>query len=147
MEKLTAEERRKLERIIAELRSYQATADLLRQHLDALTASASELTTTAETLKALKELKPDAEVLVPIGSDSYIPARLPPLERVIIGLGAEVSAERRVEEATRMLEQRLSEVSQAMEQTRAELEKLGERIDALRPEAERLLAKIQKQGA
>jgi len=144
MEKLTSEDRQRLQRILAELGDYQTTADLLRQQLSILASSISELSITVETVKTIKGLKPDTEVLVPIGSDSFATAKVALTDRVITGLGANIAAERSVEDAVGMLEARMTELGQAMEQARQELEKLGERIEALRPEAERILAKAKE---
>jgi len=144
MEKLTSEDRQRLQRILTELGDYQTTADLLRQQLSILASSISELSMTVETVKTIKGLKPDTEVLVPIGSDSFATAKVALTDRVITGLGANIAAERSVEDAVGMLEARMTELGQAMEQARQELEKLGERIEALRPEAERILAKAKE---
>jgi prefoldin alpha subunit len=145
MEKLTSEDRQKLQRILAELSDHQATADILRQQLRVLAASLSELSMTTETIKVIKGLKPDTEVLVPLGSDSYATAKIALTDKVITGLGADIAAERGVDEAVQVLEARMAEIGRVVERTRQELEKLGERIEALRPEAERILAKAKEE--
>lgn len=145
MEKLIPEDRQKLQRILTELGNYQTTADLLRQQLSILASSISELSVTVETVKTIKGLKPDTEILVPIGSDSFATAKIALTDKVITGLGANVAAEQSVEDAERMLEARMTELGQTMEQARRELEKLGERIEALRPEAERILKKAKEE--
>lgn len=144
MEKLTSEDRQRLQRILAELGDYQAMADLLRQQLSILASSISELSMTVETIRTIKGLKPDAEILVPIGSDSFATAKIALADKVMTGLGAGVVAERNVDDAIQMLETRMTEIGQAMERARQELDKLGDRIEALRPEAERLLEKAKE---
>jgi prefoldin alpha subunit len=139
MEKVPLEERQRLQRILAELEEYQNTAELLRQQLSIWASSISELSMTIETVKTIKGLKPETEILVPIGSDSYATTKIAVTDRVITGLGSNISAERSIEDAVKMLEARISEFAEHLEQGRSELEKLGERIDALRPEAERIL--------
>ena len=145
MEKLTSGDRQRLQRILAELEDYQTTANLLRQQLSILASSISELSMTVETVKTIKELKPDTEILVPIGSDSYATTKIALTDRVITGLGANISAERSVEDAVATLEARITELGEAMEQAREELEKLSERIEALRPEAELILKKTKEE--
>jgi prefoldin alpha subunit len=145
MEKLAPEDRQRLQQILAELGDYQTTSDLLRQQLSILASSISELSTAIETIKTIKGLKPDTEVLVPIGYDSFVTAKIAVTDKVITGLGADVAAERSVEGAIGMLEARMTELGQAMEQARQELEKLSERIEALRPEAERILKGSKKE--
>lgn len=145
MEKLTDEERKKQQRILSELSAHQATAEALRRHISLLTSSLSELSMTIEAIKAIKGLKPGTDILVPMGSDSFITAKLTTAEKVITGLGADISAERSSEDALKVLEARRTELEQALGQAREELGKLGERMEALRPEAERILEKVQKE--
>jgi len=145
MEKLTDEEREKLERILGELSDHQATAEALRQHLSLLAASLSELSMTLEVINTVKGLKPGTDILVPMGSDSFITAKLATTEKVITGLGADVAAERGSEDALKVLEARRTELAQALDRAREELGKLGERMEALRPEAERILEKAKQE--
>jgi len=145
MEKLADEEQKKLQRILGELNDHQATAEALRQHLSLLAASLSELSMTLEVIKTVKGLKPGTDILVPMGSDSFISAKLATTEKVITGLGADVAAERSSEDALEVLDARRTELEQALGQAREELGKLEERIEALRPEAERILEKAKKE--
>jgi prefoldin alpha subunit len=144
MENLTPEEAKRFQQILAEINDYQAAADIIRQQIEVLTASFSELMMTSETIKTLEKLKPETEILVPIGSNSYLTAKIVHTDRVIIGLGAEISAQKRSAEAIQMLEDRMTEVGNAIEQMRQELEKIDAKIDSLRPEAEKLLEKSRE---
>jgi prefoldin alpha subunit len=144
MENLTPEEAKRFQQILAEINDYQAAADIIRQQIEVLTASFSELMMTSETIKTLEKLKPETEILVPIGSNSYLTAKIVHTDRVIIGLGAEISAQKRSAEAIQMLEDRMTEVGNAIQQMRQELEKIDAKIDSLRPEAEKLLEKSRE---
>lgn len=143
MERLTQEEKEKLQRILSELNDHQATAEALRQHISILATSLSELSMSLDVIKKIKELKPGTEILVPIGSDSFIPAKLSLTEKVITGLGADVAAERSSDDALEVLEVRRTELENALRQAQEELEKLWDRIEALRPEADRILEKAR----
>ncbi len=145
MEKLPDEEQKRLQRILSELSDHQAAAEGLRQHLSLLATSMSELSMTLEAIKTVKGLKPGTDILVPVGSDSFITAKLATTEKVITGLGADVAAERSSEDALKVLEARRAELEQALDRAREELEKLGGRMEALRPEAERILEKAKKE--
>ena len=135
-----------MERTLGKLNEYQLTADALRQQLSLLTASLSELSMSLEVIRTIKELKPGAEILVPLGSDSFIAAKLATTDRVITGLGADVAAERSVEDGLVVLEDRRMEVERALGQAREELGRLNEKIEAIRPEAERILARLRGEG-
>jgi len=144
METLKAEDREKLQRLLSEMNDSQAVVELLRQQISALAGSLSELSMTVGAIKTIKDLQPATDILVPMGCDSFISARLSATDRVLVGLGADVMVERSAEETIKLLEARAADVEKAIEQTRAELGKLEERIEAIRPEAERLLARVKE---
>jgi len=144
MEKLSKEEQQKLQQIFNELQNYEALADLLRQQINMIANSLTELSMTVETIKTIKGLKSNTEILVPIGSDSFVTAKLAATDKVITGLGADVSAEQNIDGAKQMLETRIAELGRVLEQARQELEKIGKQIEELRPEADRILTKTKE---
>ena len=144
MEKLSNEEQQKLQQIFNELQNYEAMADLLRQQINMIANSLTELSMTVETIKTIRELKLGTEILVPIGSDSFVTTKLAATDKVITGLGADVSAEQSVDGAKLMLEARIAELGRVLEQARQELEKIGKQIEELRPEADRILTKTKE---
>lgn len=144
MEKLSNEEQQKLQQIFNELQNYEAMADLLRQQINMIANSLTELSMTVETIKTIKGLGLGTEILVPIGSDSFVTTKLAATDKVITGLGADVSAEQSVDGATQMLEARITELGRVLEQARQELEKIGKQIEELRPEADRILTKTKE---
>jgi prefoldin alpha subunit len=144
MEKLSNEEQQKLQQIFNELQNYEAMADLLRQQINMIANSMTELSMTVETIKTIRELKLGTEILVPIGSDSFVTTKLAATDKVITGLGADVSAEQSVDGAKLMLEARIAELGRVLEQARQELEKIGKQIEELRPEADRILTKTKE---
>ncbi|MCJ7720326.1 MAG: prefoldin subunit alpha [Candidatus Hadarchaeum sp.] len=144
MEKLSNEEQQKLQQIFNELQNYEAMADLLRQQINMIANSLTELSMTVETIKTIRELELGTEILVPIGSDSFVTTKLAATDKVITGLGADVSAEQSVDGAKQMLEARITELGRVLEQARQELEKIGKQIEELRPEADRILTKTKE---
>jgi len=144
MEKLSKEEQQRLQQIFNELQNCEAMAELLKQQMNIMANSLTELSTTVETIKTIKGLKPNTEILVPIGSDSFVTAKLAVTDKVITGLGADVSAEQNVDGAKQMLETRIAELERVLEQARQELEKIGKQMEELRPEADRILTKTKE---
>jgi prefoldin alpha subunit len=144
MEKMKVDERDRLQRLFSEMNDNQAVVDMLRQQISALAGSLSEISMTIGAIKAMKDVKPDTEILVPIGSDSFIAAKISSVDKVVTGLGADTMAEKSAEDTVKALESRAADVEKAIEQTRAELDKLEERIEAIRPEAERLMGKARE---
>jgi prefoldin alpha subunit len=145
MARLTDEEQERLQGILAQLSESEAAVETLRSHISELAASLTELSMTIGTIKTLKEHKPDTEILVPIGSDSFINAKITRSDKVMTGLGADVAAEYNADDAIKLLEARAAELEQAVGQAREELGRLEGRMEALRPEAEKLLKKTREE--
>ena len=141
---MSKEEQQRLQQIFNELQNCEAMAELLKQQMNIMANSLTELSTTVETIKTIKGLKPNTEILVPIGSDSFVTAKLAVTDKVITGLGADVSAEQNVDGAKQMLETRIAELERVLEQARQELEKIGKQMEELRPEADRILTKTKE---
>jgi prefoldin alpha subunit len=145
MAKLSPDEQKKLQRILIELDSTRNAVEALRGQIGILSNSINELMLTTETVKGIRGLKSGTEILVPVGSDSFIKAKVTGTDKVISGLGADIAAEREAGDATRTLDEQRKEFEESIEKAREELEKLTERIDELGPEAERLLAKSREE--
>lgn len=144
MERLTNEERERLEHVVSLLNSYQAVVESLRNHISLLTSSLTEVSMTIDAIKTVKDLKPGTDILVPLGSDSFISAKISDSDKVLTGLGADVVAERSASDALKFLESRTSELEEAARQAREELRRIEERIESLRPEAEKILNKVRE---
>ncbi len=145
MAKLSPDEQKKLQRILIELDSVRNAIEALRGQIGILSSTINELMLTTETVKGVRGLKPGTEILVPVGSDSFVKAKVTATDKVISGLGADIAAEREAGDTTRALDEQRKEFEESIEKAREELEKLTGRIDELGPEAERLLAKSREE--
>lgn len=145
MERLLPEEKQKLQKLLIELENSENAAEALRRQIDILSASIDEISTTTKTIDGIKDLEQGSEILVPIGSDSFIRAKAIKTNKVLIGLGADVAAEREAGDAIEMLERQKKEFEESISRAREELERLNKRIEELKPRAEQLLAKIRKE--
>lgn len=145
MEKLPSKERQKLQQILIELENSGNAAEVLRRQIGVLSSSINEILMTTETIKGVESLKEDSEILVPIGSDSFIRAKTIETDKVLTGLGADVAAKREAKDAIDMLGRQKKEFEESIEKAREELEKLNKRIEELKPKAEQLLAKAREE--
>ena len=79
---------------------------------------------------------PGDDVLVPIGADSFIHAKVSDNKAAVVGVGANVSFERTAEEAGKMLDARIDELRRAMH-------KIGERMEQTESSIQQISDKIQ----
>jgi len=97
-------------RLVVELRILEGTADALQSRVNLVNAALTELTIASMTLEGLEKEKEDAPLFVPIGGGSYIKAKLESADKVIVGMGANVTVERTIKEAKENLGNRIAEL-------------------------------------
>jgi prefoldin alpha subunit len=88
-----------------------------------------------ETIKDLAKGAIGDDILIPLGADSYIHARISDRKDAIVGVGAGVSICRTPEEAQRILDEKIDELSRAFKavtdkasQTEAMIQELTDRV-------------------
>jgi prefoldin alpha subunit len=140
---LTQEEQQRLQQLMTELDTYQRTAEILSRHLELLMSSLSELSITSDAVEKLKEVKPDTDTLVPLGSDTFVTAKMSKPNHLLMGLGANVMAERDPGEAIQTLKSRADELEKAIEEGNEQLQQIYERTEKIKPEANKLLKKAK----
>jgi prefoldin alpha subunit len=137
------EDRRRLEEIVNELNLYQGQVDILKQQIETIKVTISDLTIAEETLNTVKG-KENTETLVPIGAGSFLITEIKNTDEVIVGLGAGVAARRKIEDAKDSIAEQKGELEKVMEKMIQDLQKLTELIVQKSPEAEELLKKLEK---
>lgn len=134
-----------LRKLTVELRFLEQTADALQSRIGMVNAAITDLTYAGMTLEGIEKEKENSELLLPVGGNSYIKARLETSEKVIVGMGAGVSMEKPLTEAKAILKGRLD----SLQKTRLSLEKqfaqVAEKINEDRNLLNSLLAKIKQE--
>lgn len=103
---------------------------LLRQQ-QLIQLAVDEHVRARETLKALAKGAPGDEVLMPLGADSYIPARISENGNAIIGMGAGVSIQKTKDEAERFLDSKIDELSRAFKSVTERAQQMESAIQEL----------------
>lgn len=145
MEKETPEEneQEEFQQIATELREAQQRIEALERQTEVINNSINEIENTTETVKGMEEMKSGTEILVPIGSGSYVTAEVKNPDRILSNLGADLVAERKPEEVTKLLEKQKKDFENSLQQTQEKIEELKDKIEELRPKAQELMAKAQ----
>jgi len=135
-----SKEEEELRRLSVQLRFLEQTAETLQSRISMLNAAMSDLTYANMTLDGVEKEKKNAEILVPIGGSSYVQVKLANPDKVIVGLGAGVSAEKTLPEAKALLKERLDELEKSMQAAQQQFVQVAERINSDRNRLESLLA-------
>ncbi|MEM3519678.1 MAG: prefoldin subunit alpha [Candidatus Hadarchaeales archaeon] len=124
-------EAKKEEEMLGQMEIYRGLYNSLRRRIDILSSALAELSMCTESLKTLKEVKQGTEMLVPMGGEAFIKARLDSNEKVIVGLGADVFVEKTTDEAIATLSERSGAIEKAINEALARLRKIEANIGAL----------------
>ena len=124
----------------AELESYRTQLDSLKQQEAMLRSMNDEFMQARDTLISLKEQKADDELLIPIGANCFIFAKVDDAQKTIISLGSNVAAETTTEKAIEDLDKRIAEFSDAGTQ-------IAQRMQELDAKSQTLAATLQKEYA
>ncbi len=99
-----------------------------------------------KTMEKYSEKEQGSQLLVPIGANSFIQSKVGDNDKVLIGLGADVSAEKEVNEAMDIVEERKKE----FEDTKADLEEdfneMKNQAQELEQEVRQEYQELQSQG-
>jgi len=126
--------REKVRNLAVELRLLEGAAGEVQARIGVVEAALREFSLASTTIQGLGELKVDDEILVPIGAGSYVKAKLSDTEKVLVNIGAGVTAEKTVKEALTLFENQMNELEKIRGSLHQQFAQILERMEALRNE-------------
>lgn len=139
------EDQQKLEGIINELNVYKSQSEMLQQQVDAVQASLSEIEILESTLNEIEE-KNNLSTLVPVGAGSFINAEIKNTEEIIMSIGSGVAVTKNITDAKETIFEQKEELTESLNNLLDNLQKIGQIVANLSPQAEQLMAKLQGAG-
>lgn len=131
-------EQAEVQSLLLKLRQYQAQAETTSQELAFVRQAIVEHEKAIETRKQLKRVKVGDELIVPIGANSSVYVTLSNTDKIIVGLGGGVSAEKDpgssmeyLKEKKENLENSLRDMSGMMQKLEQEAQKLQARLQQI----------------
>ncbi len=114
----------------------RAQAESLAEQQQLIQYSLEEYTRAKETLSKWKDAKKGEELLVPIGGNSFVFAKVEFNSKALVGIGSGVTVERPVEEAIATLDGRINEMAEG-------LKKINESLTILETRSANLTRQVQ----
>lgn len=133
-----------LRQLVTEMRMMEGTVNTLQQRLQVVLASVSELRLAKQSLGDLKDIESGNNLLVPVGGAAFIKASLGDVDKVVVGIGADVSLEMEYDDAVKDVDERLQEMEKAQNSIEQQLGQIMAQLEAHQSVAERLSAEIQQ---
>jgi len=105
---------KELQQSIRSLELYRAQMESLDQQYEFMAHTMQEITKAKDTMVAYKEVEEGSEMLTPVGGSSYLFTKASGTDKAIVGIGAEIAVETKIEDAIARLDERIKEVEEAM---------------------------------
>jgi prefoldin alpha subunit len=126
-----------IRRLLAAYQQYQAQAEAIARQLGLTQLTAEGLDRALRAIEAMETAEVGNEMLVPIGSGSFIHAKLASKEKVVLNVGAGVNIEKKPSEAKESLKIRKAEVAEGSK-------KLNEMLGKIDQEMQRIQAIMEQ---
>jgi prefoldin alpha subunit len=121
-----------MRQMLVEIRYLESSARVLQSRLDIVTAALSETLTAISTLEGTRGRSIDTETLLPIGSGSFVKAKLADSQNIIIGVGAGICIEKTLEDSMKDLRVRSSELEKARVSVTQQLSQVVNQVEDYR---------------
>lgn len=132
-----------LRRLVVELQLMQGSVETLQTRHQILQAAIADLRVANSSLNALKEIEKGTPILVPAGGGAFVNAVLGDMDRVIVGVGADVSIEMGLGEALEDVSSRLEDVEKASQSVQQQLAQILAQMQAHQDMVNRLSAQLR----
>ncbi|MDD1773871.1 MAG: prefoldin subunit alpha [Methanomassiliicoccales archaeon] len=129
---------KELQQSLATLELYRAQLQSLAEQQQLIQMSLEENARAKETLSNFKSAPIDSEILVPVGGNSFVFAKIGSNSKAIVSVGSRVSLEKPIEDAMKMIETRINELVETFT-------KLGERRSAIEAQSSQLSQQLQQE--
>ncbi|CAJ36369.1 prefoldin subunit alpha [Methanocella arvoryzae] len=123
--------------LVAKMQAYQGRMEALQQQANLIQASINDVDSALKAITSLEGAGEGHELLVPIGAGSFVHATIAKPDKVLVGLGADISVERTVADARKIFQARRTELEKALAETNGVLNKVAGELMRLQQEAEK----------
>lgn len=128
---------RRLREDYAALEAAKAQLEGLAKQQQLIQLAVEEHVRARETIKQMGAREPGDVILIPLGADSYVYARVSEDKNAVVGVGSGVSMRRTPEEAEKILDSKIDDLSRAFKsvvdraaQTEAAMQDLSAKVQA-----------------
>ncbi|MEM3061322.1 MAG: prefoldin subunit alpha [Candidatus Bathyarchaeia archaeon] len=134
-------EKEALRQKIIELRILEGSINLLQSRLEIINAALNEIMLATSTLEGARGIPEGSKALIPVGAGSFLRAELTDVEKVIVGVGANVCIEKSIEESINELKNRKAEFEKAKTSIQQQLEQTTLKLEEEQKNFEELMKK------
>lgn len=131
-------EERDLRETAAAVETAKAQLEGLIRQRELIQMAVEEHVRARETIRNVSKSAPGEDILMPIGADTYIHAKVSEVRDAVVGVGSGVSIQQKAEDAEKAMQARIDDLSQAFQ-------KVSERAAQTEAFVQEMTAKLQEQ--
>ena len=136
------EDQQKLNELINEINAYNQQGELIRQQIELIQASISEVDALTNTLDDI-EGQDSIEAFVPVGAGSFIKGELKDTDEIIISIGAGYAIKKDAEGAKKIIAGQKKDLEDSLDKMLANLQQVTDIIASLQGQAQQIQAAAQ----
>jgi len=123
-----------LEKLIYEFQFLKGIIENIQQRIDLVNATMAEMQVAISTFEGLSIEKVGSSMLVPIGGGSYVKTSLENLDKIVVGIGADVAVEKTLAEAKEDFQKRVFELEKADKSLQQQFDEASMKLSSLQRE-------------
>lgn len=131
------QEEEQIRELVARIQLSQQRMEALQQQANLVQMSLNDLDNALKALTSLEGKGAGQELLVPIGAGSFIHTTLADPDKVLIGLGANVSVEKGFSDAKAIIQGRRTELEKVLVETTGAMDQIAGELMQLQQEAQK----------
>ena len=136
-----------LRRGMAALDQFRETMDALAQQQEIIRISLEEHLRARETLTRYREAGTNAEILVPVGANSFLVAASKDVDRAYVSIGSDLLVYDKIETQIERLDARIKSITEAANAIGQRLGEIQRRAEAQGAAVQDLYDRLQTKGA
>lgn len=129
---------------VGELEIYRLQLDSLGKQDEILRINLEEFMRARDTLQGMKEQKKGDRILVPIGANFFVHAKVDDVGKVISNIGSTVVVEEKIDDAQKRLDKHINELNNAGQELARKVSELEAMSVALTQELQEAYAKLEE---
>ncbi len=99
-----------------------------KQQMDILSNYLGDIANAENTLLELKNRQKDNKILIPIGAENFLYAKIDENDKILVSLGAKIHAEKNLDAALEDLKKKKEEVENQLMQRKTSFNKVNDRL-------------------
>jgi prefoldin alpha subunit len=140
------EDGKNAEQMMMEYEQIRGQIEALQEGLSMIDSAIMQMDSALEALTAASGLSGDNEILLPLGADSFLSAKITDTENVLVGIGAEVAVEKKIADAISDVQSKKAGLVKTRDGRGRELERLVGLAQEMAPKLQSMMAQTQSGG-